>query len=138
MIEDGNGNLSSGGQPVPTPATDLPDASDDIDYLRRLLGSAFVDWALAEPSGTLTPAQLEVASRLAQILRQNISNHPELPIEHIIPNLASYDQASGTTLINYARQLAGGTVEKVEGNTGDDLLNAFLAFTAQCYGEMRG
>jgi hypothetical protein len=133
MIEDSNIPIGDQRQP---PSSGLPDANDDIDYMRRLLGGAFVDWVLAKPDGTPTPAQLVTASGLAEILRHNISAHPETPIEHIIPILASYHKASGTTLINHARQCAGGTSQSVEGVPGDRLLSAFRAFAIECYGEM--
>jgi hypothetical protein len=123
-----------GGHPLSSTA--LPNASNNIDYLQRLLGSAFVDWVLAEPTGTPTRAQLGVASDLAQILHHKISLRPELPIEHIIPELASYHKPSGTTLINYARQCAGGISQSVEEVPGDRLLSAFRAFAVECYGEM--
>jgi Apea-like HEPN len=113
----------------------LLDAKNDVEYLQRLLGSPFVDWVLAEPAGTLTPAQRKVASDLAQLLRQSISLQPELPIEHVIPRLASYQKSYGMTLINHARQRAGGNTQSPE-EVPDRLLNAFRAFAVECYGEM--
>jgi hypothetical protein len=115
---------------------DVPAASDDVSYLTRVLGSSFVNWVLADPATALTEGQLQVASQLAAVLRANISRQPELPVEHIIPLLASYNQASGTTLINYAYQLSGGVIPSAAEVPDDPLLSAFLAFGVECYGEM--
>jgi hypothetical protein len=108
----------------------------NVDYLRGLLGDIFVDWVLAEPAEALTPQQLEVAAGLAGILRKYIAEHPELPPDFAVSLVASYQPASNTTLLNYSRRYAGGTIEAAKESSADGLLNAFLAFAVQCYGEL--
>ena len=110
---------------------------DDVAYLRSLLGDAFVDWVLASSSSEkLSAAQLEVAGALASLLREYSAKNPSLPIGFIASWLASYHEPSGTTLINYCRRYAGGSIEEPADSSSDRLLSAILAFAGECYGEM--
>jgi hypothetical protein len=111
-------------------------AMQNVDYLRRLLGDTFVTWVLADPGEQLTPQQLEVAAGLADILRKHVAMHPELPTEFAVMQLMSYPKALSTTLLNYSRRYAGGTMEAITESSADDLLAAFHAFAIECYGEM--
>jgi hypothetical protein len=122
------------------PGASLPsvpsDPAQNVEYLRSLLGDPFVDWVLADPTETLTQAQLEIAADLAGILCREISRYPELPVDHAASLLAFYHKPAGTTILNYARQYVGGAAHEVDQDPDDRLLSSFHAFASECYGEM--
>ena len=132
MIDDGSLHDGPGASLPSVPS----DPAQNVEYLRNLLGDPFVDWVLADPTGTLTPAQLGIAADLAGILRREISRYPELPVGHAASLLAFYHKPAGTTILNYARQYVGGASHEVDQDPDDRLLSSFHAFASECYGEM--
>jgi hypothetical protein len=112
-------------------------SDDDAIYLRSVLGSAFVEWVLAENSNaTLSPAQREVARALVSMLSEYSARNPNVPIELMTSSLASYHEPSGTTFINYCRRYAGGNMEAPIASSSDRLLVTLLTFASESYGEM--
>ena len=118
------------------PAGDLA-PPDDVTYLQSILGSNFVEWVLAANSSEpLSPNQIEVAKALVDILKAYSGKNPGVPIGLMGRWLSFYHEPSGTTFINYCRLHAGGAIERLDSSSPDKLLNAILALTGECYGEM--
>ncbi|MFE7524630.1 hypothetical protein ACFU7Y_02800 [Kitasatospora sp. NPDC057542] len=105
--------------------------------LRRTFGNGFVDWILATDENTpLTSSQEEVAVILHRESNAAIPPGTQVPAYLRLLHLQGLDQQTQKPILLQLRSLAGGTDTVLPEPSGDPVLDALHAWTAENFGAL--
>ncbi|MEO3771341.1 hypothetical protein [Micromonospora sp. B9E7] len=113
------------------------DMEGQLEFLCEVLGKAFIDWVLVNPSGPLTPNQAEALDLLITLLRQGQSSvgHPG-SARLILSGLTQYYPEVNTSALNYLRIRSTTQPLPRFTKSEDDLLDALTEAAVEIYGEL--